>query len=110
MPSGSVEHHDRMFVRCDRCGEAIKEMLHGFGRDIGQDKCEGVVGAGFHGRENIGEGEALVGEAWGTLAARPPDMADTAFLADPGLVLEEQPDALAGMCISNSLKRAPGSF
>jgi hypothetical protein len=85
-------------------------VLHGFGRHFGHDKREGVVGPRLDGREDVGEREALVGETRRALAARPPDVADAALLADARLVLEEQPDALAFMCIGNLCQLLPGSF
>lgn len=66
------------------------------GVDVGQDQREGVVGAGLHGREDVGERGALVGDAARTLAAPPPHMAGAAFLADPRLIPEE--DAHAPSC------------
>jgi hypothetical protein len=43
------------------CGEAIEGQLHRLGIHIRQDQAEGVVGAGLHAREDVGEREALAG-------------------------------------------------
>ena len=42
----------------------------------------GFISAGFDGRENVGEREALIAQARRPLAALPPHPADAAFLSD----------------------------
>jgi hypothetical protein len=83
-----------VLVLSDRHAEAVEKQLHGLGVDVGQDQREGVVGAGLDRREDVGEREALVGNAARTLAPFPPDVAGATFLADPRFVLEENPDAI----------------
>jgi hypothetical protein len=83
-----------VLVLFDRRAEAVEEQLHRLGVHVGQDQREGVVGAGLDRGEDVGEREALVGDAAWAFAALPPDMAGAAFLADPRLVLEEDADAL----------------
>ena len=96
MPASLVEHHRHVLVRRQRRAEAVEEQLHCLRVDVWQDQREGVVGTGLNASEDVGEREALVGDAARTLAAPPPDMAGAAFLADPRLVLEEDADMLFG--------------
>ena len=90
-----------MLVIGDRAGEAIEELLHRLGIGIRHDESKGIVGAGLHGREDVGEREAPVAQARRALAAPPPHVACAALLADPRLVLEEQPQVLVFMCTLN---------
>jgi hypothetical protein len=99
-----------MFVFPERRSEAVEELLHRCRIGIGQHQREGIMGAGFHGGEDIGEGEALVAEARRALAPFPPDMANAALLADARLVLEEQANALAFMTCTDRLQQRRGSF
>src|SRR5438270_9773696 len=110
MPSGLVEDQDDVLVLADRCGELIKELLHRLGVGVWQHEREGVVGAGLDRRENVGESEALVAQAWRTLAALPPDAAHATLLADAGLVLEEQAQALVFMRMLKFFEELRGSF
>jgi hypothetical protein len=64
---------------------------------VRHDQRKRVVSAGLDGREDVGEREALVGEARRTLAPLPPDVTDPTLLADARLVLEKQADALVFM-------------
>ena len=89
MPAGPVEDDDRVLILANRCSEAVEELLHRLGVGIGQDEGKAVVGAGLDASEDIGEREALVAEARGSVAALPPDVAGSALLADPRFVLEE---------------------
>src|SRR5205807_9366697 len=110
MPSGLVKDQDDVLVLADRCGELIKELLHRLGVGVWQHEREGVVGAGLDRRENVGESEALVAQAWRTLAALPPDAAHATLLADAGLVLEEQAQALVFMRMLKFFEELRGSF
>ena len=80
MPDGLIEHHHRMLVVGKRGGEVVEEELHGLGVGVRQYEREGSVpearrrhdvGAGLHGREDVGEREAPVGEARRPFAAPP---------------------------------------
>ena len=86
-----------MLVWSNGSGELVEELLHRVRIGIGHDKGEAVIRAGLHCGEDIGEGEAPVAKPWRTLAARPPDVADAAFLADAGFILEKQADTLVFM-------------
>jgi len=110
VPARLIENHDDMLVLSDRRGEAIKERLHGLGVGMGHDQGKTVVGARFHAGKDVGEGEALVGEAGRALPACPPDMAGPALLPDARLVLEKQPDALVFMRTLNFSQQRRGSF
>jgi len=79
-----------MLILADRLGEAVEKQLHRLGVHVGQDQREGIVRAGFDSREDVGEREALVGNAARSLAALPPDVACAALLADARFILEEQ--------------------
>jgi hypothetical protein len=56
---------------------------------IRHDEGEGIIRTRLDGREDVGEGETLVAEPRRPLAPLPPDVADTAFLANPRLILKE---------------------
>lgn len=99
-----------MFVRGDRFGELVEESLHGLRVGVGHNEGEGIIAPRLDGGEDIGEGEALVAQARRTLASLPPDMADTAFLADPRLILEKQAYALVFMRTLNIVQERWGSF
>ena len=75
-----------MFVLSDRFRELVEEGLHCSRVGIGHDESEGIIRTRLDGREDVGEGETLVAKPRRTLAPLPPDVADTAFLADPRLV------------------------
>jgi hypothetical protein len=85
-------------------------MLHRLGVDVRHDEGKGVVGTGLDGREDVGEREALIAKSGRALAALPPDMARSAFLPDPRLVLEEQADLLIFMRTLNFSEQRRGSF
>jgi hypothetical protein len=110
MPTGLIKHHDDVLIVGDGGSEAVEELLHRLGVDVGQDEGEAVVSAGLDASKDVGEREALVAEARWALTAFPPNMAGPTLLADPRLVLEEQADALAFMCIGNSSEQRRGSF
>ena len=89
MPAGLIEDHHGVFVLGDRFRELVEKGLHRGRVGIGHDKCEGIIRARLDSREDVGEGEAFVAEPRRSLAPLPPDVADTAFLADPRLILKE---------------------
>jgi hypothetical protein len=60
----------------------------------------------LNGRKQIGEGEALVGEARRALAALPTAVAHAPLLANARLVFKPQRDALVVMCITLTDVRA----
>ena len=84
--------------------------MHCWRIGIGHDESEGVISPRLDGRENIGVGEALVAEPRRSLAPLPPDVADTAFLANPRLVLEKQAYALIFMRTLKIFQQRRGSF
>jgi hypothetical protein len=110
VPSGLIGEHGHVLVIRDRLREPIEELLHRLGVGTRHHQGEGVIGAGLDGGEDVGEGEAPVAQTRQTLAAPLPDMTDTAHLTDARLVLEQQPDALAFMCIGNLRERLRDSF
>ena len=95
VPAGAIEHHDHVVVFADGGGEAVEELLHRLGVGVRHDEGEAVVGAGLDGREDVGEGEALVAQPRRALTAPPPDVDRAPLLADARLVLEEQANACA---------------
>ena len=110
MPAGLIEHHDGMLIVIDDGREPDQELLHGIRVRVGQHKGEAVISAGFDGREDIREREAIIGKARRTLAASPPDVARPPLLTDPRLVLEKEADALAFMRELNFSDQRRGSF
>ena len=94
MPADPIEIEDRNLVLGQRLREAIEELLHRGRVGFGQHQRERLVSADLGGGEQVGEREALVSETRRALAARPPDVADAALLADPGLILEPDRGAL----------------
>ena len=110
MPARLIEHHHRMLVFSNGCGEAVEKFLHRRGIGVRQHKREGMIGAWFNGGEDIGKGKALVAEPRRAGTPLPPDMADTAFLADPRLILEEQANALTFVRMLKFFQERWGSF
>ena len=110
MPSGLVEHHDGVIVRSKCRREAVQKLLHRVCVGVGQHQGEGIVAARLHGREDVGEGEALVAKPWRALAPLPPNVAGAPILADARFILEEQADALVFMRILNVSEQCRGSF
>lgn len=104
MPAGLVEHHRDMLIATNRLGELVEEDLHVVGVGVGQHEREAIIATGLYGAVEIGEGVALVGATRRALAACIPAMADTALLADARLILEDEPQPLARMCIGNRLQ------
>lgn len=110
MPACLIEHHHSMVILGEGFGKAVEEGLHRRRIGIGHHQCESIVSAWLHGREEIGEGEALIAKPWRALAALPPDMADAAFLADACLILKKQAKALAFMTYTDGLQQRRGSI
>lgn len=99
-----------MFVLSDRFRELVEERLHCRRIGIRHDEGEGIICARLNGCEDVGEGETLVAEPRRALPPLPPDVADTAFLAKPRLVLEKQAYAFVFMRTLNFLEQCRGSF
>ena len=99
-----------MFVRSDRFRKLVEKGLHGWRIGIGHDESEGIVRARLDGREDVGEGETLVAEPRRALAPLPPDVADTAFLANPRLILKEEAYAFIFMRTLKVFQQRRGSF
>ena len=110
MPAGLVENHHDVLVWADRLGEVVEECLHCLGAYRGQHQCEGIVGAGLDRSEDVGEGEALIAQAWRALPSLPPDPTHATFLANPRLVLKKQANALVSMRTLNFSDQRRGSF
>ena len=87
--------------------ELIEEGLHDVGRDGGQDQAEGGVAFRANGAEQVDGGVALVLDAGRTGAFLVPAPAVAAGLADSGLVLQPDLDALGlgmgGGCLSDQI-------
>jgi hypothetical protein len=99
-----------MFVSGEGFGETVQERLHRRRIGIGHHEREGIIGAWLDGGEDVGEGKPLVAQPWRALAPLPPNMTDAAFLADPGLVLKEQANALVFMRTLKFFEQRRGSF
>ena len=99
-----------MFAQGDRFREAVEKGLQCWRIGMGHDEGEGIIRARLDGREDGGEGETLAAEARRALAPLPPDVADTAFLADPRFVLEKQAYAPVFMRALNIFRQRRGSF
>ncbi len=99
-----------MVILGEGFGKAVEEGLHRRRIGIGHHQRKRVVGAWLHGREDIGEGEALIAKPRRTLAALPPDMADAPLLADARLVLEEQAKTLVLMPYTDGLQERRSPF
>ena len=95
MPPRLIENQQDMLVRVNRFGELVEIELHGVGRDLGQDKRKGVIGARLDGAIDIGEGVALIASPRRPLAPREPAVTDAPLLADAGFILEKETDFLA---------------
>ena len=96
----------------------VEEVLHYLGVGVRHDEGEAVVSVRFHGREDVGEREALVAQPRRALAASPPDVDRAPLLVmlqaclwhDPRLVLEEQTNTLVSMRKLNFSEQRRGSF
>lgn len=95
VPAGLIHDHDGVLV-CGKLGaELVQERLHSDCGQVGQHEGEALSCRGLHGREQVRPGIALVADAGRALAAGEPTVTDTALLAEPGLVLEPERQALA---------------
>ena len=95
MPPRLIENQQDMLVRVNRFGELVEIDLHGVGRNLGQDKRKGVIGARLDGAVDIGESITLIASPRGPLAPREPAVTDAPLLADAGFILEKETDFLA---------------
>jgi len=105
-----IKDHHGVFVMSDRFRELVEEGLHCRRIGIRHDEGEGIIRTRLDGREDVGEGKALVAEPRRPLAALPPDVADPAFLANPRLILKEEADALGFMRTLKIFQQRWGSF
>ena len=110
MPARLIKDHHGVFVMSDRFRELVEEGLHCRRIGIRHDEGEGIIRTRLDGREDVGEGKALVAEPRRPLATLPPDVADPAFLANPRLILEKQAYALIFMRTLNIVQQRRGSF
>ena len=99
-----------MVFLAERFCETVKKHLHRGRIGMRQHQREGAIGTRLNGGEDIGKGKALVAEPRRADAPLPPDMADTAFLADPRLILEEQANALTFVRMLKFFQERWGSF
>ena len=90
VPSGSVQHHDGVFVFGQGLGEFVEKYIHGGGRHGGQDEGEGITGFRVGCGEHIGPVEALIAYPWWPLPLGPPAVTQASLLTDAGFVLEEK--------------------
>jgi hypothetical protein len=99
-----------MLVILDGRGESIEKRLHSCAVRIRQHQRERVVGAWLDSGVDVGGYIALIQEAWRSLAALPPDMADAPLLSDARLVLKIEANPLVSMRTLKFLQRSRGSF
>ena len=86
-----------MGVGRQRGGELGQKQVHRGGIDERQHQGEVLAGGGADGGEDVGPLIALLHQAGRPLALEPPTVARPPLVADAGLVLEPQLQALAGM-------------
>ena len=99
MPAGLVEHHDGMLIIGKLKADPAEKQAHRFGRDDRHYQCEPPAGGRLHRAEQMNPGITLVAQSGWPFSARPPAMADAAFLPNPSLVFEPQSDALVWICL-----------
>ena len=99
-----------MLILADRGGEAIKKLRLGVGVYLGHDQSERIVRSRLNSREDVGEGEPVVGDTRRSHASLPPDMGGAALLSDARFVLEEQSQALVSMRILQVSQLSLGSL
>lgn len=97
VPAGLVHDHDHVFAGWQGRGELVQEDLHGVGVQLRQRQAESLASFRLHDGEQVCPGVALVAQARWALAAGEPTVANLAFLAETGFLLEPQGQALAGM-------------
>jgi hypothetical protein len=94
MPAGAVHNEHGVRAWGHLAAELVEEGLHDVGPDDRQDQAEGGVALRADGAEQVDGGVALVFDSRGAGAALEPSSAVAAGLADPGLVLQPDFDAL----------------
>ena len=99
VPSGLVEHHDRVRVLRNRLGKLGQERAHGGGRHTREHQGEVLACRGLHAGKDVGRLKALVGDPRRALPAHPPAVRGPALLADAGLVHEPERDLLVRMSL-----------
>ena len=97
MPSGAVDDHGGVDIVGQGVGELVEEQLHRGCVDTGEHEGEILATGGAHGGEDVGPLVADLPRPSWSLAAMPPAMTDPPFVADTGLVLEPELDALLWM-------------
>jgi hypothetical protein len=106
VPAGLIDEQGDVLVGPDRRRETVDVKLHAEGIHVRQHQREGIVCSRLDGTVDVGECITLIGYTRWPLAPCEPAAADTAFLADPSFILEENPQALVFMCISKLLQNA----
>ena len=94
MPAGAVHNEQGVGVWGHLAAELVEEGLHDVGPDDRQDQAEGGIALGADGAEEIDRGVALVFDPSWSRTLLKPAPAVAAGLADPGLVLQPDLDAL----------------
>ena len=104
MPPGLIENQEDMLVRANGFRKLVEIDLHGVGRDLGQDQCEGVIRARLDGAVDIGKGIALIASSGRPLTSCEPAMTDASLLPNAGFILKKETDFLARMSFTNLLQ------
>ena len=104
VPAGAVEHHEGVCVVWPGGGEAGEEQVHDLGVEGGQHEGEVLAGGRAHGGEDVGPLVADLTWARGAPAPGPPAMTDPALVAEAGLVLEPELEALVGVGFGGRLQ------
>ncbi len=104
VPAGAVEHDDGVDIVGEGLGEGIEEQPGGAGGDLRQDQREVVAGGRPDGAEDVGPLVPPVADPRRPLAAQPPAVTDPTLVADAGLVLEPELEALVGMRFGRRLQ------
>lgn len=97
VPAGAVEDEDGVLVLGQRGGEVREEDAHRLCRDVRQHEGEVLAGGGPDGGKDVRPGVAHVAEPGRALPAGEPAMAHAPLLAEAGLVLEPERQALVRM-------------
>ncbi len=104
VPTGAVEDHGGVDVVWPGSGEAGEEQVHDLGVDGGQYESKVLAGGRTDGGEDVGPLVADLTRARGALASEPPAVTDPALVADAGLVLEPEFEALVGVGFGDRLQ------
>ena len=104
VPTGAVEDDRDVDVLGQGGGEAGEEQVHEIGIDGGEHESEVGAARRMHDGIDIGPLVADLPGPPGALSPAPPAMADPPLVADAGLVLKPELDALAGMGLANRLQ------